>query len=181
MSTYAILLRGINVGGKNKISMAELKLGLEELGFEKVETYINSGNVFLDSDWPPKQIQDQIEELLPVKFKLDSSLIKVLVLSHLDLQGVIDQAPPGFGAEPAKYHSDVIFLMDISIDDALPVFSIREGVDQFWPGHGVVYFQRLSAQRVKSRMGKIVGTPAYKSMTIRSWSTVTKLSALIQK
>ena len=48
-------------------------------------------------------------------------------------------------------------------------------VDEVWPGKGVIYSQRLSAQRTKSRLAKIVGTPAYKSMTIRSWATTLAL------
>ncbi|MFL5683324.1 MAG: DUF1697 domain-containing protein, partial [Chloroflexota bacterium] len=51
----------------------------------------------------------------------------------------------------------------------------RPGVDAVWPGNGVIYSQRLSAERTKSRLGKIVGTPAYKSMTIRSWQTTMAL------
>jgi uncharacterized protein (DUF1697 family) len=44
-----------------------------------------------------------------------------------------------------------------------------------WPGTGVIYSQQLSAERTRSRLGKIVGTPAYKSMTIRSWQTTLAL------
>jgi len=47
IKTYAILMRGINVGGKNKVSMAALKLFLEEQGFEDIVTYIQSGNNYL--------------------------------------------------------------------------------------------------------------------------------------
>jgi len=50
-----------------------------------------------------------------------------------------------------------------------------------WPGKGVIYSQRLGAERTKSRLGKIVGTPAYKAMTIRSWSTTTKLMDLLER
>jgi uncharacterized protein (DUF1697 family) len=50
MNTYVVLLRGINVGGKNKVSMAELKKCLEELGLSNVLTYVVSGNVVLRSD-----------------------------------------------------------------------------------------------------------------------------------
>ena len=59
--------------------------------------------------------------------------------------------------------------------------AIREGVDQAWPGDGVVYFARLSAKRVQSKMSRIVGTPEYKQMTIRSWSTTTKLLDLLDE
>jgi uncharacterized protein (DUF1697 family) len=181
MNTYIILLRGINVGGKNKVSMASLRKCLEELGFSDVSTYIASGNVILKSDKSADKIRAQIEKALPENFKLDSDLIKVLVLTHKQFQAVVDNKPKGFGEHPDKYHSDVIFLMDITPKEALTVFAPREGVDQIWPGHGVIYSQRLSAQRTKSRLGKIAGTPAYKSMTIRSWSTTTKLLKLLEE
>ena len=62
-------------------------------------------------------------------------------------------------------------------DEAMAVFDPREGVDRVWPGRGVIYSQRLSAQRTKSRLSKIIGTEAYASMTIRSWATTQKLDA----
>lgn len=181
MNAYLILLRGINVGGKNKILMADLKKCLEELGFSDVSTYIASGNVILKSDKSANKIQAQIEEALPKSFKLDSELIKVLVLTRKQIQTVIDNKPEGFGDEPKKYHSDAIFLMGIDVAEAMRVFDPREGVDKVWKGDGVIYSQRLSSQRTKSRLGKIVGTPAYKSMTIRSWNTTTKLLELLRK
>lgn len=180
MQAYVVLLRGVNVGGKNKVSMAGLKKCLEELGFSNVSTYIASGNVLLESDKQPSEIKDQIEKTLIKSFKFDSELIKVLVLSRKQLQAVIDQKPKGFGEEPAKYYSDAIFLIDIDVAQAMTVFDPREGVDKVWPGKGVIYSQRLSSQRVKSRLGKIIGTPPYKSMTIRSWNTTTKLLELIK-
>lgn len=181
MNTYVVLLRGVNVGGKNKVSMAALVKCLEDLGFSNVSTYIASGNVILQSDMRPVAIQDQIETALVKHFKLDSELIKVLVLSPKQLQTVIDDRPRGFGDEPQKYHSDAIFLMGIDADKAMPVFDPREGVDKVWPGKGVIYSQRLSALRTKSRLSKVVGTPVYQSMTIRSWNTTIKLLDLLKK
>lgn len=181
MNTYVILLRGINVGGKNKIPMAELKLFLEEQGFDHVKTFIQSGNVILQSKLDAKTLGRKIEESLPGKFKLDSSIIKVLVLTPKQLRMIIDNKPKGFGDQPEKYHSDVIFLMGISADEAIKVFNPREGVDQVWPGDMAIYSQRLSAERTKSRLNKIVGTPAYQSMTIRNWNTTTKLLKLLEE
>ncbi len=151
MNTYIILLRGINVGGKNKVPMAELRKCLEALRFSDVSTYIASGNVILKSDKHADEIKAQIEKTLPERFKLDDELIKVLALTRNQLQTVIDNKPEGFGEQPDKYHSDVIFLMGITPEEALPVFAPREGVDRIWPGDGVIYSQRLSAQRTKSR------------------------------
>ena len=154
---------------------------MEELGFSNVSTYIASGNVILESGKRPDEIKAQIEAALPESFKLDSELIKVLVLTRNQLQAVIDNRPKGFGEQPEKYHSDAIFLMGIDAAQAMPVFDPREGVDKVWPGDGVIYSQRLSAQRTKSRLGKIVGTPVYQSMTIRSWNTTTKLLKILEE
>ena len=181
MKTYIILIRGINVGGKNKVPMAGLRKCLEELGFSNVSTYIASGNVILESGKRPDEIQAQIEAALPERFKLDSELIRVLVLTRKQLQAVIDNKPKGFGEQPEKYHSDAIFLMGIDSAQAMPVFDPREGVDNVWPGDGVIYSQRLSAQRTKSRLSKIVGTPVYQSMTLRSWNTTTKLLKILEE
>ena len=178
--TYLVLLRGINVGGKNRVPMAALREHLEALGFSNVSTYIASGNVILDSDRRPERIKAQIEQALPDAFDLDDELVKVVVLSRDQLEAVIDGRPKGFGDEPETYHSDAVFLIDIDADEAMQVFDPREGVDRVWAGKGVIYSQRVSALRTKSRLGKIVGTPAYRSMTIRSWQTTKALRDLMR-
>lgn len=71
--------------------------------------------------------------------------------------------------------------MGIDATDAMTVFRPRDGVDTVWLGTGVIYSQRLSAQRTKSRLGRIVGTPMYASATIRSWQTTVALLELMRK
>ncbi|MDB5162316.1 MAG: hypothetical protein JWM52_824 [Candidatus Saccharibacteria bacterium] len=181
MTKYLILIRGINVGGKNKVSMATLREMLEDLEFKNVSTYINSGNVLLESTKNAREVKNEIESALPKNFKLDTALIKVHVLTHERLRKVISDKPHSFGDAPETYYSDAIFLMDVSIDEAVVVFSPREGVDAIWPGDGVIYSQRLGEKRTQSRLSKIVGTPVYKSMTIRSWKTTLKLLDLLEK
>ena len=175
MTRYLVLLRGINVGGKNKVPMAALRELLESHGHTKVSTYIASGNVILSSDQSAASIKRELEEALPKTFKLDSELVAVLVLTRAQLRAVVRDRPKGFGDKPDTYHSDAVFLMGIDAPTAMKVFDPRPGVDEVWPGKGVIYSQRLSAQRTKSRLNKIVGTPAYKSMTIRSWATTLAL------
>ncbi len=179
-NTYVVLLRGINVGGKNLVPMAALKTCLEELGFANVSTYIASGNVILESEKSAEDTGARIEAALTRSFKLDSELIKVLVLTRAQLQAVIDHKPDGFGEHPNKYHSDAVFLIGIDSAHAISVFNPREGVDKVWPGDGVIYSQRLSAQRTKSRLSKIMASPLYKSMTIRNWNTTMKLLDLLK-
>lgn len=158
-TTYLALLRGINVGGKNKVPMARLRTLLEDIGLEDVTTYIQSGNAIFRSSLAAGSIARRIEAGLSSAFSLDDELVKVLVLSQSELQAVIDKRPAGFGDDPGKYHSDAIFLMNVDRDEALAVFSPREGVDRVWPGEGVIYSQRLSAERTRSRLSTIVASP----------------------
>ncbi len=180
MRAYVVLLRGINVGGRNKVSMAALRMCLEGLGFADVSTYIASGNVILKSDKRPDEIRSLIEDVLPRKFKLDSELIKALILTRPQLQSVVDNKPTGFGEQPDKYYSDAIFLISIDAEETMKIFNPREGVDKVWPGNGVIYSQRLGAERTKSKLSAIAMSPLYKSLTIRSWNTTVKLLDLLK-
>ena len=175
MTRYLVLLRGINVGGRNKVHMAALRDLLESHGHTNVSTYIASGNVILTSDQSAAAIKRELEEALPKTFKIDSDLIAVLVLTRAQLRAVVRDRPEGFGDQPEMYNSDAVFLMGISASAAMEVFDPRPGVDEIWPGKGAIYSQRLAAQRTKSRLSRIMGTPAYKSMTIRSWATTMAL------
>jgi uncharacterized protein (DUF1697 family) len=179
VTRYVVLLRGINVGGKNIVPMARLRDLLGELGYADVVTYIASGNVILSSDRKPEAIKREIEAALPRAFRLHSELVAVLVLSRAQLEAVVNGKPPGFGEQPDTYHSDAIFLMGIDAATAMRAFDPRPGVDTVWPGDGVIYSQRLSAERTKSRLNKVMGSPLYASMTIRNWATTMKLLELV--
>jgi uncharacterized protein (DUF1697 family) len=135
--------------------------------------------VIFESRKSAVELVKEIEKSLPRKFKLNSDLIKILVLSQSQLDKVIQQAPKGFGSEPSKYYSDVIFLMGIPSDAAIKIFNPREGVDKIWQGDLAIYSQRLSTKRTKSRLSKIAASPLYKQMTIRSWGTTIKLLDLM--
>jgi uncharacterized protein (DUF1697 family) len=175
VTKYLILLRGINVGGRNKVPMAPLRELLEDLSYANVSTHIASGNVIMSSRRAPGGIKRQIEGALPKRFRLDSELIAVRVMTHAELRAVVDHRPQGFGDRPGTYHSDAIFLIGIDAATAMEVFDPDPQVDRVWPGEGVIYSQRLSAQRTRSRLNKAITTPLYKSMTIRSWSTTLAL------
>lgn len=175
-SSYVALLRGINVGGRNPVGMAALREAFESAGYDAVRTYIQSGNVLFEAGTPATSLEADIEAMLERRFGIP---LVVVVRSRRQFRSVVEKAPDGFGREPGTYHSDVIFLKaPLTSGQAMRVVQEREGVDQAWAGTGVLYFARLSERRVQSRMGKIVGTPEYKRMTIRSWTTVTKLLAM---
>jgi len=174
---YVALLRGINVGGKNIIAMKDLRAAMEAHGLENVSTYIQSGNVLFETDRPAETLESEIEATLEKAFKVP---LVVVLRSHRQLKSVVDKAPGGFGTDPDTYYSDAVFLKaPLTAKQVMGIVALREGVDQAWPGTGVVYFARLGAQRTKSKMSKIVSTPEYKQMTIRSWSTTVKLLGLL--
>ncbi|RJR14869.1 DUF1697 domain-containing protein [Candidatus Microgenomates bacterium] len=175
---YLVLLRGINVGGKNNVKMGVLKTALEEIGFENVVTFIQSGNIILESHVSKATITKKIEQMLPQQFKLDSELIKAFVYSTREFEDIIRKAPKDFGRELDKYYYDFIFLKNNS-QDALTEFDPHPEVDSIWAGPFVLYFRRLTAKRTKSRLGKIAGKTLYKNLTIRSFSTTSKLLALL--
>ena len=181
MKTYVVLLRGVNVGGKGTISMAALKAELEKAGFSDVITYINSGNLILRSGNDAKTAQKAIEKVLQKRFKFDTTLNKVLVLTNVQLASVVKNKPKGFGDDKKTYYSDAIFLVGIKTGQAMAIFSPKEGVDTIWPGTLAIYSQRLGSMRTKSRLNRIMSSPLYKSMTVRTWGTVLKLLEITKK
>jgi uncharacterized protein (DUF1697 family) len=174
---YLALLRGINVGGKNLVKMAELRATFEEMGFAAVATYIQSGNVLFRA---PRQKRAELAGRIETELsrRLGTKL-KVVVLTQADLKGVVKEAPRGFGAE--THLGDVIFLRKpLTAKKAIGLIEIKDGVDSAWAGKGVLYHSRLAARASSSRLSKLVARPEYQEMTIRSWSTTTKLHALME-
>lgn len=95
MKRYVALLRGINISGKNKISMSELKKGFVELGFAKVTTYLNSGNVILSSAIEDKNIlSNKIKLMIKDQFDLD---IPVFIVLQEELNEFLNHAPDWWG------------------------------------------------------------------------------------
>jgi uncharacterized protein (DUF1697 family) len=175
--SYVALLRGINVGGRNIVPMAELRDAFETAGYQSVRTYIQSGNVCFESNAPGGLLESDLEAMLERRFGVP---LVVMLRSHAQLRRIVARAPKRFGAQPDTYHSDVVFLKaPLTPPSAMRVVKLRDGVDQAWPGTGVIYFARLSARRTQSRMNSIMGTPEYQRMTIRSWATTTKLLSLL--
>ena len=174
---YVALLRGINVGGKNIIKMADLKACLEAAGIDDVATYIQSGNVLLRSADSTRRLTERLEQLLSEAFAYRS---RVVVRSHAELRRIVTGAPEGFGGEPSAYRYDVLFLMEpLTSAEVMNEVPVREGVDTAFPGPGIIYFSRLAERATQSRLSRIVSLPVYQEMTIRNWNTTTKLGSLM--
>ena len=186
MSTkpYVILIRGINVGGKNKVPMLQLKELLEESGFENVRTYIQSGNVILHSDLNAESVASRVESLLPQKFTLDRTTIRVLAVDHATFRDVVMQAPKDFGVDDDLYRYYVLFLIDTEPAEAMKDIEVRENVDTAWEGKTVIYYRLPSLKSkdaTRSRLNRLTQKPLYQLVTMRNWGTTRKILELLEQ
>lgn len=179
MNQFLALLRGINVGGKNVIKMAELKACFEALGFSNALTYIQSGNVLFQSDETDNGLlTEKIENGLSLRFGFAA---RVLILSQPELADIIHDAPDGFGQDSGQFRYDVLFLMNsLAPQEAMKSVSARAGVDTAHAGRQALYFSRLISRASQSHLTKIIQSAAYQNMTIRNWNTTTKLLWLME-
>jgi uncharacterized protein (DUF1697 family) len=174
--TYVAFLRGVNVGGKGTVSMAAIKEALVALGLSDVRTYINSGNVIFSTRASNvQQLTARIEKALE---KHTSMAIKLLVMDHKTLEKMVDSIPRNWVDD--KTMRTYVLLLWKELDDRriLDRLPIKPDVDELKYTPGAVVW-RVDRENVgRSQMSRIVGTPMYKKITIRSANTMRKLNEL---
>jgi uncharacterized protein (DUF1697 family) len=177
---YLALLRGINVGGNNIIKMVDLKTCFEKIGFTNVLTYIQSGNVIFKSEEKNKtKLTNHIEKALSACFDYKS---KIVLITHNQLETIVNEAPKGFGCKPDKYRYDVIFLKDnLTPNELINSIKRKEGVDTANVGNLTLYFSRLISKAGQSHLKYIITLPAYQNMTVRNWNTSKMLLEMMNK
>ena len=105
---YIALLRGINISGKNKISMGELKSELEKK-YKNVSTYLNSGNVIFESEIKDKEmIMNDIYQIVKNKFDLE---IPVFVMTTDELEDILNHKPEWWGTDNKEIYDNLIFII----------------------------------------------------------------------
>jgi uncharacterized protein (DUF1697 family) len=177
MKTLVALLRGINVGGKNKIAMSELRSSLSSLGLQDVATYIQSGNVVFRSPDRADDLAGDIEQRIAGDFGVS---VTVLLRTASDLQAVGRSNPflKG-GADHSKLH--VVFLSDRPAANAVAGLDPeRSPPDQFSLLGREIYLHlpngsgrsKLTIDYFERRLGV--------AATARNWNTLIKLIALTQ-
>lgn len=177
MNRYIALLRGINISGKNKVPMKELKKGFEELAFEEVKTYLNSGNVIFSSDEDEiKKITMQIEAMIKNQFDLD---IPVFVISKEVLVDILHNSPKWWGNNDKEIYDNLIFIIppakfsDVYAEIGEPkkelekIENYREVI--FWS------FSRKDYQKT-NWWSKTASTNISTKLTIRTANTVRKIA-----
>ena len=175
---YVSFLRAINVGGNSIVSMAALKDTDESLGFADVRTYINSGNLFFASaESDTKKLTAKIEKALEESTGLP---IKVVVLTHAALQKIVDAIPSDWVDDSAMRCYVMLLWTEVDDRKILTELPMAPGVDEVKYTPGAVIWRVDRKNIRKSKMNRIIGTPVYKKMSMRSANTMRKLSELTQ-
>ncbi|WP_127538814.1 DUF1697 domain-containing protein [Paenibacillus illinoisensis] len=177
---YVALLRGINVGGNNKINMKQLKETFEQAGMQNVVTYINTGNIIFADDQERIHANAEISKILEQAITAEFGLeIRVVVRNMEEMQTVL-QALPEEWTNDAQAKSDVMFLWDevndVSVLDKLP---LKPEVGTLIYVTGAILYSVSREDAGRSGMNKLVGSSVYKYMTVRNVNTTRQIYKLM--
>jgi uncharacterized protein (DUF1697 family) len=177
MAQFLVFLRGINVGGKSLIKMADLKAALTEDGFENVKTYIQSGNVFVSTpERNAEAVATAVSKTIERSHKLD---VRAVAFTKAQWSKVVSAAPDWWGTGDGWKHDLFILIPPFQIKKVMAdIGEPKEGIELLSSGKGVVYASVHFQSYGRTRVSKMVGTPVYKQMTVRNYNTSTKLLAL---
>ncbi len=175
---YVALLRGVNVGGKGAVNMANLKTCFEQLGYEHVQTYINSGNVIFTAPAGSQPVlAERLEQAIEEAFGLH---VKVLVKNLSEMQALVHAIPENW-IDNKEQKCTVLFLWPEVDSEAMLEQLSWQAADEsvrYYPGAIVWHTSKKFAS--KSRVLRINQAESYKQMTARNPNTVRKLLALME-
>lgn len=179
LGVFVALLRGVNVGGNNIISMRALKESFEALGFDEVSTYINSGNIiFKAKETDARKLELKIERMLVKDYQLES---KVVIRSLAEMEKLV-QALPSSWNDATKWRYYVIFLRHtIDSEEILAELPPNPDVEEIVYHPGTLLWSALISELTRSRIQKLATRKIYKDMTIRNLNTTRKLGELMKQ
>ena len=174
---YVALLRGINVGGKSLIRMADLKECVEALGYDDVSTFIASGNVlFGTAKRDGAKLESSLERALETRFELP---ITVVVRSRAEFARIVKAIPADWIGD-ARLRVNVAFLRRTRDGRKLArEFEPREGVDELVATKAALIWATRRDALTRTGMQKLIRDAAYKDMTVRNLNTTLKLNELL--
>jgi uncharacterized protein (DUF1697 family) len=175
VARYIALLRGVNLGPRNRIAMAELRHVLENAGFEDVGTYLQSGNVVLTSRRSTDRVARECERQIAAHFGLD---IAVVVRTRNELARAVDRNPLREVAVDPKRHQ-VTFLAGPLSRDAARSLEDAVGPEERFAVSGREVYAWHPRGAARSHLWSLLASPRLGVVaTSRNWATVTKLLAL---
>ena len=179
MIRYALLVRGINVGGKNKVVMAQLRQELTELRLENVETYINSGNIFFNSIVSRTKLIEKLQAFFERRYPFIQSFS---LLSHEDYEKELRNLPDWWTKDLAR--KDVLFYTEgLNVDQVIEKVNSLELVDEVLHfGKLGIFWGKLSeASYSKTAYHKhLLKMPFYRNITIRNANTFDKIGQFLK-
>ena len=177
---YILLLRGINVGGKNKVSMSDLKVLLTELGFEDVDSYINSGNIFFNSGETYESCISKIKHLLETNFDFS---IPFTLISKEEYLKEKESLPKWWHKEMAR--RDVLFFSyDLDRSKILDFIDKSTFYNEIvYIGESAVFWGKYDeSEYLKTTYHKkLIKQDFYKQITIRNGNTFEKIAKILEK
>lgn len=180
MTRFALLVRGINVGGKNKVVMAHLRQELTELGLEQVETYINSGNLFFESAASKEELVDLLGHFFRDRYPFIQSFS---LFSAEDYEQDIAALPVWWQEDLAR--KDILFYTEGLDQEAVweLVSSFSLGDEIIHRGNLGIYWGKYSEDSyAKTAYHKhLMKMPFYRQITIRNANTFDKIGTLLKK
>ena len=176
MIKYVAFLRGINVGGHNKIKMETLREMFTALGFENVKTYINSGNVIFETvEISGDKLIVKIEKRIQIEFSLD---IKVMVRTMTEIEDIIKNNPFDGQFENDK-DLHVLFLNEELAEVKRELLLSNNGENEIFAIRNREVFCLLRVSVLDSLLGKdYIGKKLKTPATARNWRTVRKIAEL---
>lgn len=176
---WVAFLRGINVGGKNMVSMKSLKEQFERLGFDDVGTYINSGNIlFRAATDDARALERKIDQMLTREYGLPA---KTVVRSSDEMARLLKTIAKTWDGDTA-WRYNVIFLRH-SIDSkrVLDGLAPKPDIERVVYCPGTLLWSARIRDLTRAAMLKIASRPIYKDMTVRNVNTTTKIFELMQR
>lgn len=179
---YIAFLRGINISGKNKISMPELKKLLEENNYQNVSTYLNSGNIIFECNINNKQtIMNNIHTLIKTKFILD---IPVYITTDKELEDILNNSPKWWGSNNKEIYDNLIFIIPPTKYEEIynTIGSPKEGLEQIEEYNNCIFWSfDLNNYRKSNWWVKTASTDIKDKITIRTANTMRKILEICQK
>jgi uncharacterized protein (DUF1697 family) len=177
---FIALLRGINVGGNNKVPMTQLKACFEAIGFSNVQTYINSGNVIFDSDRVNKAtLVNMCEEAIEKKFGFR---VICSVITAEELQKAVREAPAWWDSDDTVKHNAIFVIAPATAKDIMKeVGEAKPEYEKIAVCEPVIFWSAPLETFGRTRYSKIVSTKSYTSVTIRNANTTRKLAELTKQ
>lgn len=178
---YIALLRGINISGKNKIAMSELKKEFTNLGYKEVTTYLNSGNVVFESNINDKNaIKNDIQLMIKNKFKFD---IPIYVITSQELEELISHSPEWWGKDNKEIYDNIIFIIPPATYDKVynKIGSPNEYEKVQEYKNNIFWSFDLKNYRKSNWWSKTASTEISNSITIRTANTMKKILEICNK